>query len=283
MIQLLILSVILASANSILLHKTPKGSDTFNFTLIGASVWTALLFIVSKFTLRFTKETLLWGIAYGVLQMLFLFFKTKAMATGPVSLTTVIGNCSLLLSTSVGAFFWREPISLIKIFGMVMLVAAFFFCTYTKKGEKSSRSWIIYCVFFFIFAACVGIIFKAFSKLAPQADAGSMMIIASITMVIVLAVQQMLSKAYHKSNSFKITSKYFIIAVICGVISCAYNRLNIYLAGNLPSAIFYPCFNGGVILLSIALGILLLKEKLNINKAIGLATGTLAVIIISIG
>lgn len=289
MLAFLLITIFLASLNSVLLHKLPKKNDVFMFNLICSAIWFVILFSINGFSITFSKEIVIWGILYGIVQMFFLIFKTKAMGAGPVSITTLIGNCSLLLSTVVGIVVWQESISWLKILGIAMLIAAFFLCSYAKSQDAKSKMWIIYCVFFFVFASGVGIIFKGFSKsLADSADrANDMMIIAAITMVVLLAgkkgIDMLAAGGKHKENEkMSLDKTYLWIALSSGVLSCVYNRLNIVLAGEFPAAIFYPCFNGGVILLSLVLSIIVLKERLTRRQIVGLVIGTTAVLIIGL-
>ncbi len=279
---LLVLSIFAASVNSVLLHKMPKKSNVFAFNLIVSFVWIAVLAVANGFKINFTFDAVLWGVLYGVVQMLFLIFKTRAMSSGPVSITTLIGNCSLILSTCVGVLVWKEDISLWQILGIAVLVGAFFLCTYQKSGTKASRLWVLYCVFFFIFAAGVGIIFKCFSK-ASKSGAGDMMLIAAITMALLFGTKVLadyLKDRKTGENTVLPTKEILIIALASGIFNCLYNRLNVSLAGLFPAAIFYPCFNGGVILMSLALSIIILKERISVRQAVGLTLGTAAVLVI---
>ena len=64
-----------------------------------------------------------------------------------------------------------------------------------------------------------------------------------------------------------------IFAVLSGCLSCLYNRLNIYLSGALDAVIFFPAFNGGVIIASTLLGVICLKEKLSRWQTAGIFLG----------
>lgn len=78
-------------------------------------------------------------------------------------------------------------------------------------------------------------------------------------------------------------SKAFILyASVSGILSCVYNRLNIYLSGALNAVVFFPAFNGGVIMLSTVLSVVLLKEKLNFRTSIGILLGIAGICIIGI-
>ncbi len=275
---LLILSVFIASLNSVLLHRLPKGSDVVRFNMLSSAAWVVVLLAVNGFTVTLTPSVLLWGIAYGVVQELFMYYKAQAMKSGPVSVTTLIGNCSLVLSTAVGVLVWKEHVSLGQVLGIALLLAALVLCTYKKPdgAAQSAKRWPVYCLLFFTLAAGVGIIFKAFSK--TGGSAGDMMLVAAVTML----VFSLCKTAVRAGQRPRLDKGLVLLALVSGLISCAYNRLNIYLAGALDSAVFYPCFNGGVICVSALLSMLMLRERFSKRQAIGLLLGICAVVTVGI-
>ncbi len=258
----------------------PKKTNIFSFNKLCALVWVVILVSYNNFSVSITKGTLFWGLLYGCVQAMFLLFKSKAMNSGPVSITTLIGNCSLVLSTFVGVIVWKEDVTLIQVFCICALIISFILCTYTKSKDNTNGKWIVYCILFFVFAASVGIIFKSYSKLnAGQGNTTDMMIVAAITMFAVLYIFEICTT---KNVKTKWDKKSIIIMVLCGILSCLYNRFNIDLAGMFDSAVFYPCFNGGCCIVASVLSFLIFKEKLRRTQLIGLIIGIIAVIIIGI-
>ena len=61
------------------------------------------------------------------------------------------------------------------------------------------------------------------------------------------------------------------------------NLLNTYLAGKLASALFFPTLNIGVILLSMACGILFYKERLRKKECAVLLLGVAAILLLTFG
>ena len=289
MYLVLVLSILFASANSVVLHKvTLDGSKIFRYNLIGAAVWCLCLFIANGFTLTLNSDALLWGIVYGITQALFILFKTLAMNTGSVSVTTLIGNCSLVVSVLACFVIWDEKIMLFDVLGLSVLLIGIFLTTYKKSRVDYNKKWLICSALFLVFAAGVGLVFKAFSKSASPDMAGDMMLVSSVIMLVSYAAICLFNGGFKlKSGAcddrLRGGRKLFILcALLSGFLSCVYNRLNIYLAGALPGVIFYPSFNGGVVFLSMALSIFLLREKLSRKQLSGILVGVLGIFIIGI-
>lgn len=206
MLYLILLSIVFASLNSVVLHKADLSGSTavYKFNMIGSAVWCVCLFAVNGFKLHIDKTVLLWGVVYGITQALFILFKTLAMNSGAVSVTTLIGNTSLLVSVLFCFFVWQEPINAADIIGLAILMLGIACSTYEKKNENISRKWVVYSMFFLLFAAGVGISFKAFGKTGKVNSAGDMMLIASVVMLASCAVICLFVKKCNASRqSFK--------------------------------------------------------------------------------
>lgn len=284
MYWLIVLSVTCASLNGTLLHKIPSFAkqNVFRFNFLCSAEWIVILMLLNKGSLHFTSETLLFGIMYGITQVLFLFFKTQAMSSGPVFITTLIGNCSLILSTAAGVIIWREPVRVIQIICIAVLLFSVFLCTFVKSNAEMTVKWKIYCVAFFVCAAAVGIIFKFFSKSEGSAYANDMMLISSFTMTLLFFLLSLTKKSTDNTEEKKNYGGFVLIAVLCGIFSCTYNRLNISLSGMFPSTVFYPSFNGGTVMLSFIMSIVFLKERPVFRQTVGLILGTCAVVALGI-
>lgn len=277
---LLLLSVVAASLNSVLLHKLDDKKDVFEFNMYTSFIWIIILFVSNGFKIKFSKQAVLFAFLYGIIQVMFQVSKAKAMATGSVSVTTLIGNCSLLLSTAVGVIVWHEKITVFQFFGLIMLLLAVVYCSYSKQNVTYTPKWKFYCVVFFVFAASVGIVFKVFSKSVNSDCTGDMMFFAAVVMSVMLFIITVFNKRKPTASKSKIDKKYLFLILGCGVLSCFYNRLNIFLTGLFPSIVFFPSFNGGVVLASFLMSKFILKEKLRIKQTIAILIGALSICIV---
>ena len=287
MYYMLLFSVIAASFNSVVLNKARVGKkeDVFPFNLVVSLMWCIIFFIANKGHISVSTKILLWGIVYGLTQTCFILFKTAAMSTGSVTVTTLIGNSSLLISILVSLIVWKEKITAADIIGLVLLVIAIFLCTYTKDASKSinhTSLWKYYVLLFLLSSAGVGIVFKAFGKSGNLEHCGDMMFVSSIVMIISNLVICFFTGGF-KLQNIALRSKGFVaFAVLSGILSCLYNRLNVFLAGNMDALIFFPAFNGGVLFLSAALSAFICRERLKITQLIGLTAGISAICLMGI-
>ena len=284
MFLLLLLSVIAASLNSTLLHKVKlKGNGAiYLFNLLTSAMWCICLFISNGGRPYIDASVCLWGCIYGVTQTLFILFKAAAMNSGPVSVTTLMGNCSMLVSVFACFFIWDESVSPADIVGLVLLMSGVILMTFKASGGRLTKKWFFSSVCFLVCGAGVGIIFKAFAK-SGTSHAGDMMFVSAVVML----VSYTLICAF--CGSFGLVSQktekkreFIIIALISGLFSCLYNRMNIYISGVLDGVIFFPSFNGGVVVLSVIFSILFLRERLTSRQILGIVTGLVGICVIGI-
>lgn len=281
MYGLLIVSILSASLYSILLHNYPadEKGNIYKLNLFASLVWILLLFFANGCTVHFNATTVLWGIAYGMTQALFVLFKAKAMHTGSVSVTTLIGNSSLLVSILFSYIVWHEKITLWDICGLGLLLCGIVLSTYKKSTTDSNKKWKYYAVAFFLLAAGVGILFKAYGKSSSGDDTGDMMLISAA----VMAVFYLCTVAVGKDHTLPFSGKkFFLYALGAGVLSCLYNRLNITLSAALDAVVFFPAFNGGVVVASGLLSCLIYKERFSKRQIAGFILGVLAICMIGV-
>jgi len=168
---------------------------------------------------------------------------------------------------------------------LIFLGFGIILCTYKKAKETFTLRWKIYTFFFLVFASSVGIVFKAFSKNEASNYSGDMMLVSATVMAVTYFFISLVLGGWRFKGQ-AIDKKELILfvgyALISGLFSCVYNRLNIYLTGMLDGVIFFPSFNGGVILLSTILSVLLIKERLQLKQVLGIFIGIVGICIIGV-
>lgn len=272
----LAVSIIFAVINNALYHLIGKGEkhDQYLFTAVSSAVWIVILFPMSG-GIRFGIEEIFFGVLYGAVQGAFMFFKMKAMSSGPLSITSVVSICSMMITTILGIVIFDEHVSVLQIIGVCIIVIAVILCVDPKSDMKMTRKWKFYCALFFTFAAGVGIIFKFFSR--TDGSGSRMMVVAAFTMMTMWIIASLLSK----KDGVSINKRQTVIALLCGVVTCGYNRFNVYLCLHFPSIVFFPTFNGSIVLLSTLIGFIAFKERLSKKQILGCALGLGSIVLIS--
>ena len=163
-------SILFSTANSVLLRqfksrtfKTP--GDAFLFNSGVSFVWTLILlvcFLASK-EIDISLEAAVYGVIYGIILCMFLYFKTAALACGPVSLTTLIGSTAFVVSTWFGVVYASEPINAFQLAGMCLILVSLLMCINPRiSAETLTLKWFVHCISFFLAGGFVGILYKVF-------------------------------------------------------------------------------------------------------------------------
>lgn len=289
---LLCISICFAVANNLLLHgfgnRGLRGmGDVLLFNSFVSLVWLAVLAILNGGA-AISVSAWLWGAAYGSVTAAFLLCKMQALSTGPVSITSFIGCSSLILSTAFGVIYFHEAVSTIQIFGVVLLLFALLLTigksdSNDANEKKASAKWLIWCFLFCLCSGAVGIIFKLHQSSPSRGEVNQMMLAASIVSALLFAVAAFAVSAKDGKKCPRVGRPAWLFVVACGLVSCGYNRLNIVLSGGIPSIIFFPLFNGTLILVASLLAALIFREKITKRQIFGMLTGFAALVLISVG
>lgn len=91
------------------------------------------------------------------------------------------------------------------------------------------------------------------------------------------------SKSTEQTPNCSFPKNILIYMLLSGLASCAYIRINLSISNVIPSVIFFPISNGGMVILSTVVGRVAFGEKLNRVQLLGIAIGCLAVVITGCG
>jgi drug/metabolite transporter (DMT)-like permease len=102
-----------------------------------------------------------------------------------------------------------------------------------------------------------------------------------LSFIFAFIVSLIFTLALKKGQSL-IEKKTAISSLSVGAIFSICNILNTYLAGVLDSAVLFPVLNIGTILISLALSVIIYKEKLDKRDTIIIILGALAIILVNL-
>ena len=278
------------TTNKIFSSKNP--SDAFK--AVGVSIFS----LVSCITLyiwgggfgHISTYSLVLGIVFGFVTFLVSILILNAYALGPFSYTLMLVSLSMLLPTFSGAIFWNETVSITQYIGTALVIVCIILSV-EKNGDdkKANLKWLICTGFAFLANGSVGIIQKMHQN-SPYADElGEFLIVSFLTgaafSALAALVFKIKDKREGKTNDVKYTAKdmtmFMLMFIIIGVCLATCHKVNLYLSGVLPAAVFFPATNGGTLVLTSITAFLFFKEKLTKKQWAGLITGTAAVFLLT--
>ncbi len=284
---LMTVSIFFAALNSLILRKFKNrtfstSGDVFFFNGAISMIWIILMLLWTVFSndFVFSLPAVLFGIVYGIILCMFLYFKTESLANGPVSLTTLIGSCAFIIATVFGVIYNNETVSIFQAIGMALILVSLIMCIFPQKsGEKLTLKWFFFCFMFFLAGGFVGIFYKVFGRSSAKEQVNLMMLSASATSAILFFLSGVFIAGIKKEPLPTIKKEALLFILLSGIAGCVYIRLNVSLSKVIPSAIFFPVSNGSMVIISTLAGGFLFKEKLNKLQTAGICLGLIAIII----
>ena len=284
---LMLVSIGFAVCNNCLLHRLPPSTfrtpgDIYFYNGCVNGGWVIIMGLFSLISQDFSisGESVIFGIIYGLILVAFLLSKSVAMVEGPVSLTSLIGCSCFVICTVFGAIYAKETVNIFQIIGMALLMAGLVLCVNPKKGDQPLKPrWFLYVSLFFVTGGLVGILYKIFGQTKSSHMYNSMLFFAALTASILFLVLSFLinKKAHAPRPGIPAAARPSL--VLCSFVSCVYIRMNLTLSSLIPSAVFFPVCNGGIILIASLIGVVLFKEKLSKMQFAGIGLGLLAIVL----
>ena len=201
-----------------------------------------------------------------------------AYREGPMMLSSLIMQLSMISTTIWGFFFWDSEISALVIIGLLLVVIALVLCLYTKGGNEEknriSLKWLFYISLFFV-GNSVGTITQRTQQLDFDSAYGDffMMCATAVSFAVCLFVYL----RSDKSESKEILSKSWYIPLFCGIFNFLQNLLVIILATLLSANIVYPVLMIGSLAITSIFSIVIFKEKMRWWQWVGVVVGAVAI------
>jgi drug/metabolite transporter (DMT)-like permease len=285
---LLLLSTCFATGKSVLFKKI--GSD-FNvpsqlFRLNGFSFMIAavIVFILSGFDVGSLISLSFYslGISFFIAVSIIVTYLTqsKALALAATSSTMMIYSCGFLIPVFFSAIIYKESISAIDWFALLLLIVAVFLIITPEKNSKPSLKWLLFSVVSMIGSGTTAVLQKVHQHSIYAHEFFSLAVCEFIIAGVSLLV---LSFVISKKNSFEHNFKHELkIGLVNGLFLGSINLLNLILSGKLPAIIVFPIYNIGSIILSSIIGRKLYHEKNSKNELWGFIIGCIAIFLIGI-
>ena len=111
-------AVLFAMANNVLLHFLKgKKYNPYLFNAVISLIWVIGLTVFNLGWKGASSQTWIYGLSYGLMLSGFIFFKTMAMANGPIALTALFGCSAFVVTTVFNGLYWQEKVGFFEIAG----------------------------------------------------------------------------------------------------------------------------------------------------------------------
>ena len=302
---LLAISVFTGSFKSIVNKRVKRGAvgmgKTMQVNALSFGVAFAVVFLFAVLSPNFNFSTpLLLAFFNALFILLSQVCLMKAVDTGSVTVSSLFYSCGFIIPTVWGALYYFEPVHYLQIIGIIIIIVSFIFSVEKEKGKKFNFKWLIYALGGTVFSGALGIVQKLFAHNYSNDYSLDTFLSISFLMIIgisliVWGVYAILSatkshahvpvkeRAITKIDKPLIGKRTFMFTLILGLILGFHNKICTYLSGVLPSALYFPVVNGGVIVMTAVISAILLREKLSKRQFISVILGFIAIGLITVG
>lgn len=302
---LLGVSVLTGGFKSIVNKRVKRGAvgmgKTMQVNAISFAVAFVVVFLFAVFSPSFSFATpVLLVVANSVCIFMSQICLMKAVDTGSVTVSSLFYSCGFIIPTVWGALYYGERVHFLQIIGICIIILSFVLCVEKEQGKKFNFKWFIYALGGTFFSGLLGVVQKLFGKeYAAKYSLDSFLCVSFLIIIGVSLIVWLIYAVIHGTKTFNhisvgeraitkvdkpiIGKRTFIFTLILGLILGFHNKICTYLSGVLPSALYFPVVNGGVIITTAVISSIFLREKLSVRQLMSVILGFVAIGIITVG
>lgn len=245
-------------------------SSVFNINKATSGIITFFIFgLISG--MCFHSPTLFMGGLYGIFLCISMHTGFKALALGPMAITSIIASFSLIIPFIFGIFVLDEKISVYGIIGIILLLSSIVILN-AKKESNFSFKWLLYALMTLVTNGICSIIQKCHQIYYPKQYRIEFMLSA---LCVVLGILQFTNK---NSEKFNLNAYGFSAGILEGLSG----YIVLYLAGSENASVLFPVVSVIKVITVWIIGRVLFKEKLKALQLFGLLLGVLSIILLKI-
>lgn len=287
----LVLSVFFISAGNVCGgYYTRKNGDKIAPTPLYNLLMIATVFlgwtIAFLFDFSFDAGVLAYAIPMGICFSLTVYANLEALKYGPVSLTSLFLQLSLIGVTIWGFFFWNAEVTALAVVGLILTVCSIVLSLYEKPdksgGEKKgiNAKWLIFAVIMLCGNATSSILQRTQQTKYDGKYGNELMVFAMGIGLIAFAVMYL---AGDKTHSAVLLKQLGWLPVAHGITNFGLNLFVIWLAtSEISPSLIYPVISVGGIAVGSLASVVLFKERLKPWQWVGIAVGAVAVVLLSV-
>ena len=285
----LLTAAILLSCSKSLLYRGVSditGNKTGFWLVNTLSFGTACViqFLITLFTggLQLSPFTVLLVLPFFVFTLASQYFYITAQKLGAVSLNTFIYSCGFILPTIYGILWLKEPFDLLQGIGILVMLGAIYLYLLPGKQNTFRVFWLVCILCASLCSGTIGILQKIQRSQGAETEQNTFLFLTFLLCTLASAVIWLLNRRKSSADTaVSLEKRSVFLALLIGAVLGIANLINLFLAGKLPSAVFFPVLNGSVTLLSGIGAYLIFREKMNLRQIIALCIGIVAIILIS--
>ncbi len=226
---------------------------------------------------KFGWGTIVCGIACGIMYAISKTIIMTGYEKTSVAFMSLCHASGMIVPCVLGHFLWNEKLNLVSIIGIIFAICSIVLLKDSKgKAKKYELSGIILGIIIFLTSGSVMVIQKIMPLYFKEQSVSAYNYYSFVAAFFILIV---ISKPHTELKSR--TKSLYLFSIGSALSLCIISMVMTLLAGTVPSVVLFPLFNGlGIILVCFG-SIFLFKEKMTVNKLIGIMIGIFGLCLVS--
>lgn len=286
-IFLLISSVVCSTARAVfskklgVLNGSKYGFYITQTLLFAASA--AMIFILNiKSIGRPSVTAVILAVAYGIFTVSSQWTYTIALTKTPVSVCAMVYSFGFIIPTVFGTAVWHERVNAFKIISILLCICTIILTSVKKDGDSKKMHRLPFSLIVAMLSSGgLGVVQKLQQKTSVRSETGMFLFLAFV-LAAFLSLAASFTKREKATQKICIDSALAFYIFIVGVSMAVANTANTLLAGLLPSAVVFPIVNVGVILASLAVSVIILRERISKSQIAAFGLGITAILLFNL-
>jgi len=282
----LIIAIISSAAMAIVLKIFRKQEGNRYGIILGNYLTCVILALIlmpkGKGMFQASSASWLCGIAGGILFVAGLVGMQSSVRKNGAILTSAFSRLGLIVPLLVSILFFKEPLRLIFLPGVLLVFAAFLLISFDSGGSISCESGRVHpLLLLLVLLFCGGgdAMAKVFNELGQKGKDSFYFLVlfatASVLTIILLFLER-------QKNGKKVIWKEFAAGVFVGIPNYFSSFFLLKALGGLSPLVVYPVFSAGTLLFVTLIAVPAFKERPGIKTWIGLGLIAAALVILNL-
>lgn len=244
------------------------------------SLVSAIFFLVlSGFKLDIPVSLLPYSIAFATVYSLATLFGYLALMCGPLSMSSIVGNFSMLVPILFGIIFKGEPVTLFFLIGFAFLVLSILFINSGEGNVKISFKWAVLSVISLVANGFCSVVQSVQQEAFAGGYKNEMMTLALFISAIFFFVVSWIKEREEIKDAAK---NGWLYASLAGAANGAVNLFVMILMGLMNISLIYPLISAGGILCGILMAVIIYKERLSKKQYLVVLFGVISVVLMQL-
>ncbi len=263
------------------------GEERFSspvFSVIYGFVIGVATLAMNGFAYRPSMLTLMLGLLNGIIVFVYNLALIEGSRKGPYSFVMICNlSGSLLLPLFVLSILKIETLSLVRGVGVVLMLAAFVLLNLKgEKQEKPKRGFYFWVILLCLVNGTFSVLLSLQTHYMGGAERSEMLVTTFLFAGMISAVYLAAVSRKKFIASFRMKPKALLCAVAACAAATAAANLVMYLYSVMSDTVVNATNQGGILVFSVLVSLILFKEKMNWKQIVGSFVAVVAVVLLNL-